>query len=249
MHGTPDEQLRETERVLRLLMKDASPRPTTPADHMDQVGRRIRQRRRKRVATAGAAASVVAAVAYTAIAPVRWASDQDDTTASAASASSHATRDLTTVRLPNLSGLALRVPQGWVAASSEDSEETHVSFVSSQPLHEPPHDSCSVDQDKLWGACPPITALDKGGALMAFQDTGVNALSDMMPLVLKRASPDEHCRALMGDTQMKGVGRARASGSGEPFDVEIFVCLRAPSDQTLAAVGKALETAFPQSQG
>ncbi|MFI8186902.1 hypothetical protein ACIF70_41440 [Actinacidiphila glaucinigra] len=251
MRGISDEQLHETEQVLRLLMKDALPGTVPPADHLAQVGRKIQRRMRRRVAIAGAAASLVAAVAYTTVAQIEPEPGQKDITAPAASPATNATRGLTTVHLPNLSGLTLQVPQGWTAAASENSREANASFVSSQLLHAPPHDSCSSDQDKVLGACPPITALNKGEVLMAFQDIGVNALSDTMPLVMDQAShPNKHCQALKGDTQMNGVGRARASGSGsgEPFDVSIFVCLREPSDQTLAAVRETLE-AFTQSQG
>ncbi|MEU6341483.1 hypothetical protein ABZ883_11115 [Streptomyces sp. NPDC046977] len=254
-----DKRWNEAERAVRLLLRDTVPQPATPADRLVRVRLRIRRRRRRRGAAIGAAASLAAAAALAVVLPGPGSPQvvTDRATpagppppaSSAPALSPSATRDpgLTTVRLPVLSGLTLRVPRGWRALDVTDPKGNRVGYVSSQPLTAPAHAVCGGSADQVLADCAPLASLDEGGVLMLFRYDGAGGTSDTTPLRMGGAAPaGKGCRVLRGTTGTTGWGHGRSAPFDKPFEVSVSVCMRAPSDGTLAAVTKALETAFPQ---
>lgn len=85
---------------------------------------------------------------------------------------------------------------------------------------------------------------------MAFRSDAPGGASDAVPLRMGGATPaGKGCRVLLGSVGTAGWGHGRSAPSGKPFEVRISVCLRGPSDGTLAVVTKALESAFPRTTG
>lgn len=271
MHTTADERWSEAERAVRLLLRDTVPQPATPADRLVRVRLRIRRRRRRRYAALfGTAASLAVVVALNAVVPgprspqagtdggVTPAGPPSSTAADTAtpppspspSATANEDAELTTVRLTKLFGLTLRVPRDWHALEVVDPHGNPVGYVSSQPLSAPAHAVCTGTPDEVFANCGPLPSLHEGGVLMAFWSDATGKAAGAAPLRMTSPAPaGKGCRVLRGSVGTTGWGYGHSAPTGKPFGMQVSVCMRGPSDGTLATVTRALETAFPRTTG
>ncbi|WP_431961683.1 hypothetical protein [Actinacidiphila sp. bgisy160] len=258
MRAAPDEQWHETEQALRRLLRDGVPQPATPADRMRQIRRRVQRRRRRRAAAAGAATAVAAVVACVALVPgLRPPGDVQPAAAAperqralpTATPPAGTTRLLKTVRLLHGAGLILQVPRSWHSLSVDD-RATATGFVSSQPLSRPSRGFCPDLADDALPACVPLKALEEGGVLLSFRPAVTGKAGLATPLRMgEPVRAGKNCRILRGDTEIVAWGSGRAAPYGKPFEVRVNVCLREPSEATLATVTQVLGTAFPRVAG
>ncbi|MFJ5213296.1 hypothetical protein ACIP98_01110 [Streptomyces sp. NPDC088354] len=261
MRTTADGRWSEAERAVRLLLRDAVPRPSTPADRLVRIALRVRRRGRRRRVAIGTAVSLAAAVAVAVVVPgprsSRAGTDRGVTPAAPSShadtgtatptASATVDAGLTTLRLPGLGGLTLQVPLGWHALEVTDPQGSVVGYVSSQPLNAPAHTLCTGSPDELLTTCRPLASLHQGGVLISFRSDVTGKASDAVPLAMSgTTAAGKGCRTLLGSVGTTGWGHGRTAPSGKPFELRISVCVRGPADGTLAMVTKALETAFPR---
>ncbi|MBL1097752.1 hypothetical protein [Streptomyces coffeae] len=223
MNSTDDEQ------EWRTLLERAVPDLPAPDDRLRQVRWRIRRRRRQRAA-ACLGALAVAAVA-TMVSLIRMPAAPDRPTAPRPAVS----HDSRTTHYRELSGLTVRLPQGWSARSAEDpSTGEALGFASTQPMAG--ELTCSKDRPKD-SPCAPLAALGRGDALIVFR-TGApaDATATDGPRLRRSKTLGSLCRTL-GATQQWDVGRPLSPGGGrKPVTVHASVCLRdAPAEVRTAA--------------
>jgi hypothetical protein len=180
---------------LRVLLQRVVPHLEAPADRMRQVRRRVRRRRRGRAAAAGALAAAV------------WLGSGSPGTPpdGALPAASPPTRtDTGFRRLTTGSGLTLTLPPGWRALDVPRGDDTAVVYAAVQPLDA---DRAPADCGDTTGTvdtftCAPLTALVRGGALVAFEtlDGGTSTPPPRTRLTPAPA-PGDACRSLGGKLQ------------------------------------------------
>jgi hypothetical protein len=183
---------------LRVLLQRVVPHLEAPADRMRQVRRRVRRRRRGRAAAAGALAAAGIAL---------WLGSGSPGTPpdGALPAASPPTRtDTGFRRLTTGSGLTLTLPPGWRALDVPRGDDTAVVYAAVQPLDA---DRVPADCGDTTGTvdtftCAPLTALVRGGALVAFEtlDGGTSTPPPRTRLTPAPA-PGDACRSLGGKLQ------------------------------------------------
>lgn len=197
----PDHEVTDTgeDAELRVLLQRVVPHLEAPADRMRQVRRRVRRRRRIRAAAAGALAAAGLGL---------WlgtgsSGARPDPAPPAATAP--AETDARLQRFATVSGLTLEVPAGWQALAVPRGDDGAVVYAAAQPL----------DADRVAGtcgegttgavdtfACAPLSALEPGGALVAFE--ALDGTTPTAPPASRHASartPGAACRSLGGRLQ------------------------------------------------
>ncbi|MFF3562006.1 hypothetical protein ACFYXS_18350 [Streptomyces sp. NPDC002574] len=259
----------EDEWELSVLLERTVPQPLAPTDRMAQVRRRVQRRRRRRMAALSTAAvaavgvgvltvtgltgsgagphrQTVATPAAAGTATSTSAATLPPTSSSMPSAGTGTGEDAyTTVRLTDLYGLTLRLPRGWKGFTTLDKDAMMIGFVSQQPMQQ--QSSCKTTLDLGYSACPPVGKLGKGAALiyvhklMYTKEDGKTGFD-----VLEPSAPSKGCQVLDGDAEMQAWGGIPTK-KDRPLMLNVSVCLREPSQDTITAVRVAFETArFPQ---
>ncbi|MBU3863876.1 hypothetical protein KN815_07195 [Streptomyces sp. 4503] len=223
MNSTDDEQ------EWRTLLERAVPDLRAPDDRIQQVRWRIRRRRRQRAAACLGALAVASVATVTSL--IRTPATPDPP----ATPHPTASHDSRTAHYPELSGLTVRLPEGWSARSAEDPATGEaLGFASTQPMTG--ELTCSKDRPKD-SPCAPPTTLGRGDALIVFR-TGATADATATdgPRLRTAKALSSLCRTL-GATQQRDVGLRLSLGGGrEPVTVHASVCLRdAPGEVRTAA--------------
>ncbi|MDR3081608.1 MAG: hypothetical protein LBV60_11900 [Streptomyces sp.] len=243
MRDTTEEQWGDTERRLRLLLLEAVPGLTAPADRMTQVRRRVRLRRRRRAAATGVVAAVAVATFIGGSDGLLSSSPDRKQTEPAVSPSRGSVVSLMDRSRP----LRISLPDGWQALSVEDGRGAALAFAATQPLQTPARAACDTTQDDALSRCRPLPKLKAGRVIMAFHygDKGVGWTAPEAPLRVGAVhNPAEGCAAVGADQEISGWGRADPGSHGRAFDVRVTVCLNGPSERTVATVRDVLRETF-----
>ncbi|MFE6738266.1 hypothetical protein [Streptomyces tubercidicus] len=213
----------------RTLLERAVPDLPAPDDRLQQVRWRIRRRRRRRTATflGGLAVASVA----TMVSLLRLPATPDLPAAPHPTAS----HDTGTAHYRELSGLTVRLPQGWSASRAKDrSTGEALGFAATQPMTG--ELTCSKERPKD-SPCAPPAALGRGEALIVFR-TGAtaDATAKEGPRLRMSKTLGRLCRTL-GATQQGDVSHPLSqSGGRQPVTVHATVCLRdTPAEVRTAA--------------
>ncbi|MDX3073606.1 hypothetical protein [Streptomyces sp. MI02-7b] len=255
----------EDEWELSVLLERTVPQPLAPTDRMAQVRRRVQRRRRRRMAALSTAAVAAVGVGALTVTGLTWGAADPHrrtvaTPAAAGTATSAATPPptstsmpsagtdgdaYTTVHLKDLYGLTLRLPRGWKGFTTLDQDAMMIGFVSQQPMHQ--QASCGTTPDLGYSACPPVGTLGRGAALIYIHKTMYTKTDGKAGFdVVEPGAPGKGCQVLHGDAEMQAWGGIPTT-KDRPLLLNVDVCLREPSQDTVAAIRKALETArFPQ---
>ncbi|MFI7682330.1 hypothetical protein ACIBWG_06590 [Streptomyces griseoaurantiacus] len=183
---------------LRVLLQRVVPHLEAPADRMRQVRRRVRRRRRRRAAAAGALAG--AGLAFW----LATGSPGAPPDAALPAASPPGEADTNVRRFTTASGLTLTLPPGWRALDVPRGDDTAVVYAAVQPLDA---DRVPAGCGDTTGTvdtftCAPLTALVRGGALVAFETLdGVTSTPPPRTRLTPDPGPGDVCRSLGGKLQ------------------------------------------------
>ncbi|MEU4096771.1 hypothetical protein [Streptomyces sp. NPDC026673] len=255
----PEDEDTEAERELGVLLERAVPQMPAPADRMSQIRRRVQRRRKRRLAaaTAGTAAVVGAALLTLGGVFVPGAGDphreasvppaaaptvpSPEASGSGGPSPTRAADGATTVHLKDMYGLTLRLPRGWTGFTGLDPDAMMIGFLSPQPMHT--YKSCDAAADTGYSACPPVTELRKDSALIYVHKTmttKTDGEAGFDGTVEMKAG--KGCRILKGDVELQTFGGIPTK-KDRPLMLRVDVCLREPTENTMAVITKALATA------
>ncbi|WP_051707300.1 MULTISPECIES: hypothetical protein [unclassified Streptomyces] len=184
---------------LRVLVQRVVPHLEAPADRMWQVRRRVRRRRRLRAAAAGALAAAGLGLWLGTGSP----GARPDTAPPAATAPAEADGHLQ--RFATVAGLTLEVPAGWQALAVPRGEDGAVVYAAAQHLGtDRVAGGCGEETTGAADtfACAPLSALERGGVLVAFE--ALDGTTPTAPPASRHASahtPGAACRSLGGRLQ------------------------------------------------
>ncbi|MEU9553715.1 hypothetical protein AB0D88_32455 [Streptomyces werraensis] len=183
---------------LRVLLQRVVPHLEGPADRMRQVRRRVRRRRRRRAAAVGALA--VASLAL-------WlgtGSSRVPPDAALPAVSPPAEADTNFRRFTTVSGLTLTLPPGWRALDVPRGDDTTVVYAAVQPLiaDRVPAGCGDTTGTVDTFTCAPLSALVRGGVLIAFEILdGTTSTPPPGTRLTPAPAPGDACRNLGGETQ------------------------------------------------
>ncbi|MEU4098945.1 hypothetical protein [Streptomyces sp. NPDC026673] len=248
----------KAERELSAFLEHVVPQPPAPANRMANVMRRMQRRRRRRLGamTVGTAAALSAILlslggsllpgtaaphretdVMPATAPVGTPSE----TASLDGVPTQDAHGYTTIHLGDLYGLTLRLPRTWAGFTTLDPDAMMVGFLSPQPMQR--HQPCGTANDSGYPACPPFPFLNKDSALIYVHKRMYTNVGGDAGFELSSPSPAASgCRVLAGTTEMRGEGGI-PTARDRPLMLAVDICLRDPSQETIAAINQAFKTA------
>lgn len=222
----PDHDLTDTgeDAELRVLLQQFVPHLEAPADRMRQVRRRVRRRRLTRAATAGALAAAGLALWLGTGTPGGPPHTVPPAASPPTGAEAHGRRFTTDL------GLTLTLPPGWRALAVPRGGDDAVVYAAVQPL----------DADRVPGACgrdtagtvdtftcAPLSALVRGGVLVAMEPSAADAPTTPHGTRLTPApAPGDACRDLGGKAQYTALVLPEPKRVRSPLRVSI--CLGEP---------------------
>lgn len=228
----------EEERALRALLERAVPRPVAPAERMERIRGRVLRRRRRRRAVWGATAT--AAAVGVLLPQVLPADDPPPRYAPPAAGAGTPQPREDKARLPELSDLTVRVPEGWSTRTvrTDSPDGSYVGYVASLAL-KPSPEPCPTGAD---GTCTtPPRELPRRGTLITLRllygSERVYGPDGTEP-GLQARDVGKACVVAGGTEELWAV--RRPAGAAEGVQVLATVCLATPANRDVAEVRTVL---------
>ncbi|WP_344289111.1 hypothetical protein [Streptomyces synnematoformans] len=228
----------EEERALRALQVPAVPRLVAPTERMERIRGRVLRRRRRRRAVWGATATAAALGGL--LPQVLPADDPPPRYAPPAAGAGTPQPREDEARLPELSDLTLRVPEGWSTRTvrTDSPEGSYVGYVASLAL-KPSPEPCPTGAD---GTCTtPPRELPRRGTLITLRLLyGSEKFSgpERTDPGLQARDVGKPCVVAGGTEELWAV--RRPAGAAEGVQVLATVCLATPANRDVAEVRTVL---------
>ncbi|MFJ3445824.1 hypothetical protein ACIPM2_32145 [Streptomyces sp. NPDC086081] len=219
---------------VRALLERAVPQLTAPADRMGRIRHRVRRRRLRRTAAAAAVALVAAAIA---VWPgTGWPPGREPASVPPAATASADTHEWV-VRFPDAGNLVLTLPDGWQARTVARTDRPTMVYAATQSLSPgavEPGCAEGLAHRRDAFACAPLTALERGGAIVSFAP--VEAPDTTLPLTATlspTAALGEACKGLGG--RLEYPARSVVRSADGAYALQVSICLGEPSTRPYAA--------------